>query len=89
MALKEREIRNRRYNTGTTAKQVVMVWACVAKKDDDWVKKCMEDEVEGPGPRGRPQRTWREVAEKDCQARKLNKEDSMDRTRWRKLIKDV
>jgi len=30
-----------------------MVWACVAKKDDDWVKKCMEDEVEGPGPRGR------------------------------------
>jgi len=53
MALKEREIRNRRHNTGTTAKQVVMVWACVAKKDDDWVKKCMEDEVEGPGPRGR------------------------------------
>ena len=22
------------------------------KDDDDWVKKCMEDEVEGPGPRG-------------------------------------
>ena len=24
------------------------------KDDDDWVKKCMEHEVEGPRPRGRP-----------------------------------
>jgi len=31
------------------------------KEDDDWVKKCMEYEVEGPRPRGRPIRTWREV----------------------------
>jgi len=38
---------------------------------------------------GRPKRTWREVVEKDCQARKLNKEDAMDRSKWRKLIKDV
>jgi len=33
------------------------------KEDDDWVKKCMEYEVECP----RPKRTWREVVEKDCQ----------------------
>jgi len=26
----------------------------------------MEYEVEGPRPRGRPRRTWREVVEKDC-----------------------
>jgi len=31
------------------------------KDDDDWLKKCMEYEVEGPRPRGRPKRTWREV----------------------------
>jgi len=49
-------------------------------------KKCTEYEVEGSRPRGRPKRTWREVVEKDCQARKLNKED---RSRWMKLIKDV
>jgi len=49
----------------------------------------MEYEVEGPRPRGRSKRTWREVVEKDCQARKLNKEDAMDHSRWRKLIKDV
>jgi len=41
----------------------------VLRKDDDWVKKCMEYEVEGP----RPKRTWREVVREDCQARKLNK----------------
>jgi len=53
------------------------------------VKKCMVCEVEGPRPRGRPKRTWREVVEKDYQACKLNKEDAMDRSEWRKLIKDV
>ena len=26
----------------------------VLRKDDDWVEKCMEYEVEGPRPRGRP-----------------------------------
>ena len=31
------------------------------KDDDDWVKKCMEYEVEGPRPRRRPKRTQREV----------------------------
>ena len=49
----------------------------------------MEYEVEGTRPRGRPKRTWREVVKKECQARKLNKEDAMDHSRWRKLIKDV
>jgi len=51
----------------------------------------MEHEVEGSRPRGRLNRTWREVVEKDHQACKLykEKEDAMDRCRWRKLIKDV
>jgi len=50
----------------------------VTRKDDNWAKKCMEYEVEGPRPaRGRPKRTWREVVEKDCQAHKLNKEDAV------------
>jgi len=59
------------------------------KDDDDWVKKCMEYEVEGPRPRGRPKRTWREVVREDCHARKVNKEDAMDRCKWRKMQKDV
>ena len=48
----------------------------------------MEYEVEGFRPRGRLKRTWTEVVQKDCQARKLNREDAMDHSRWRKQIKD-
>jgi len=43
------------------------------KEDNDWVKKCMEYEVEGSRPRNRPKKTWTEIVEKDSQARKLNK----------------
>jgi len=57
------------------------------KEDNDWVKKCMEYEVEGSRPRGTPKKTWREVMQKDCQARNLNRENAMDRGRWKKLIK--
>jgi len=41
----------------------------------------MEYEVEGSRPRGRPKRTWREDV-------KLNRKDAMDRSRWKKLIKE-
>ena len=30
---------------------------------------------------------WREVVQKDCQACNLNREDAVDRGRWKKLIK--
>ena len=55
------------------------------KDDDEWVKKCMEHEVEG----SRPKKTRKEVVREDCQARKLNKEDAMDRCKWRKVIKQA
>jgi len=29
----------------------------------------------------------KEVVQKDCQARNLNREDAMDHSRWKKLIK--
>jgi len=58
------------------------------KEDNDRVKKCMEYEVEGARPRGRPKKTWREIVEKDCQARGLNREDAVDRIRWKKQIRD-
>ena len=40
------------------------------------MKNCKEYEVEDARPRGRP-----ELVQKDCQARKLNREDAMDRSR--------
>jgi len=57
-------------------------------EDNHWVKKCMEYEVVGPRPRGRPKKTWREIVEKDCQACKLNMEDAIDHNRWKKQIRD-
>ena len=51
--------------------------------------ECMEHEVEGPRPRGRPKKTWKEVVREDCQACKLNKEDAMDRCKWRRMIKEA
>ena len=56
------------------------------KENTDWVKKCTEYEVEGSKPRGRLKTTLREVVQKDCQACSLNREDAMDRGRWKKLI---
>jgi len=41
------------------------------KEDNDWVKKCMEYEVEGARPRCRWKKTWREIVEKDCQSHRL------------------
>ena len=36
------------------------------KEDNDWMKKCMEYEVEGTRPRGsRPKKTWREMLSVD------------------------
>jgi len=58
------------------------------KEDIDWVKKCMEYEMEGARPGCRPKKTWRDIVEKDCQACKLNKEDAMDHKSWRKQIRD-
>jgi len=48
----------------------------------------MEYELEGDRRRARPQRTWREIVEKDCQVRGLNREDAMDHIRWMKQIRD-
>ena len=62
-------------------------WHMLRKKDSDWVKKCMEYEVVFR-PIGRPKRTCREVVQKDCQACKLNGEDAVDHSRWRKLMQD-
>ena len=55
------------------------------KEDSDLVKKCMEYEVEGPRP-NRTRDRWKRTVK--CHVHKLNKEDAIDRSRWRRLIKD-
>jgi len=65
-----------------------MVWACAAKRSNNWVKKCMQYKMEGDRLRGRPKKTWREIVEKDCQACKLNRDDAMDHIRWMMQIRE-
>ena len=55
------------------------------KDDDDWVNY----EVQGPREEEDQRGPGWEVVEKDCQVRKLNKEDGMDCSKWKKLIKDI
>ena len=57
------------------------------KEDNDWVKKRMEYEVEGSRLRRRTKTTSARVVQKDCQAHKLNRDDAMDHSRWKKLIR--
>jgi len=66
-----------------------MVWACAAKR-----RWCLGEEMYGVWSRGsqikrNTKQDLERVVEKDCQARKLNKEDAIDRSRWRKLIQAV
>jgi len=59
------------------------------KEDNDWMKKCMEYELEGARPRGKPKKTWREIVEKDCKAHGLNREDAMDHSKVEEADQDI
>ena len=62
-----------------------MVWACAAKR---WW--WFGDEMRGVWSRGsKTKRKTKKDLERCCQARKLNIEDAMDHSKWRKVIKDV
>jgi len=52
------------------------------------MKKCIEYEVDGARPRGKPKKTWADIVQKDCQASKLIREHVIDCSRLRKQIKD-
>jgi len=51
-------------------------------------KRMIDRGMEGARPRGRPNKTWREIVEKDCRVCGLNREDAMDCRRWMKQIRD-
>ena len=53
---------------------------------DGWVRRCVEHGVEGPGPGGGPEGTWREVVREDCQVRGLNGGDAVDRCAWGEMM---
>jgi len=56
----------------------LMCYGHVSRKDENvWFKSGVY-KMEDVRLRGRPRKTWKEVVEKDCWTRQLNKEDAMD-----------
>lgn len=56
------------------------------KLDDDWVKRCMNLDVGGLRPRGRPKKTWKETVNNDLETSGIRREDAQDRDKWRLII---
>jgi len=57
------------------------------KEDIDWAKKCMEYEWRAPDQEVDQKGRGERLHKKDCQACNLNREDAMDRSRWKKMTK--
>ena len=73
----------------------VIRWAMRMLEVEEWLVTAVMSTYTGPKTVVRwyqqifgPNRTWRDVVQKDGQVCKLNREDAMDRSRWRKMIKD-
>ena len=54
--------------------------------EDNWVKKCMNLEVQGTVARG-PRKTWRKTVEEDMKLKGMKLVDCAVRPRWRKGLK--
>ena len=62
----------------------------VLRRDDGHVlKKALEFEVKGKRKRGRPKKTWKTQVEKESKSVGLEKEDAMNRARWRVVVGDI
>jgi len=70
---------------GLTSRRNGGVDMCHGERLDGWSQQGSEAHCRcGSGRSAGVERLCR----KDCEAHKLNKEDVMDRSRWKKLIKD-
>ena len=56
------------------------------KSEDNWVKKCLEIDVVGVKPRGRPKKSWMEVVAGDMSRLGLKDDDAQSRVTWRSVI---
>lgn len=59
----------------------------VRRADDEWVKRVTTLELDGPTPRGRPRKTWKETVLTDCRSLGLREEDARNREEWRLSIR--
>ena len=56
------------------------------KREDDWVKRITQLQVDGRRQPGRPLKSWRELVNADLQRLRLRTSDADDRDKWREAI---
>ena len=62
----------------------------VLRRDDGHVlRKVFEFEVKGKRKRGQPKKTWKTQVEKESKSVDLEKEDAMNRVRWRVGVAEI
>ena len=62
----------------------------VLRREDEYVgKRMMAMEVPGNRRRGRTKRRWLDSIRNDLLERKLSREDTKDRAKWRRLIRHI
>jgi len=70
----------------------MVIWMCGIKLQDRVPSKGLRETrirwCGGCQAKRYTEETWKGIVENDCQARKLNREDAMDHSRWRKQIRD-
>ena len=62
----------------------------VLRRDDEHVlRKALEFEVKGKRKRGRSKKTWKTQVEKESKSVALEKEDALNRSRWRVEVEEI
>ena len=58
------------------------------KEEESVCRRVMNMEVPGRRKRGRPRKRWKDTLNEDMRDKNLQREDTQDRSRWRRLIRN-
>ena len=59
------------------------------REENHVLRRVSEMEVPGRRGRGRPKRRWMDVVNEDLREKRLAEDDALDRTRWRKAVRNA
>ena len=59
------------------------------REDGHVLRKALEFEVKGKRKQGRPKKTWKTQVEKESESVVLEKEDTLNRARWRVRVGEI